>query len=452
MGKLFGTDGIRGLANIYPMTPDIAMQVGRAVAYISREKKTHHHKYRIIIGKDTRISCYMFENALAAGICSMGAEAFLVGPIPTPGIAFLTQSMRADAGIMISASHNPFKDNGIKIFSRTGYKLPDAIENEIEEIVLSNKLDNKRPTGYKLGKAHRIDDALGRYIEFLKHTFPSDWTLDKIRIAIDCGNGATYRVAPTVFSELGAEIYPINIEPDGVNINLNCGSQYTDELKDLVIKTRSNIGLAFDGDGDRLIAIDENGQEVSGDKILGICAKYYKDNSILKNNGVVSTVMSNLGLSKFLADNDITHLKSKVGDRYVLEEMKNNDYILGGEDSGHMIFLNHHTTGDGMISALQLLAIMVQTEKTLSELASDIEIFPQVLINVDVNSKPDINTIPEITEAIEIAEKKLNKRGRILIRYSGTQLMCRVMVEGPTEELTREIAQHLAEIIRIHLS
>lgn len=450
MGKLFGTDGIRGIANIYPMTSDIAMQVGRAVAYIANERK--EHKHRIIIGKDTRLSCYMIENALTAGICSMGVDVLVVGPIPTPGIAFLTGSMRADAGIMISASHNPFQDNGIKIFSRTGYKLKDEIESEIEKLIFSKQMESLQPTAHKIGKAFRIDDALGRYIEFLKYTFPSQYTLDGMRIAIDCANGATYKVAPTVISELGADICSINVEPNGTNINLNCGSQHTEKLSDVVVKTRSNIGLGFDGDGDRFIAIDENGKEISGDKIIAICARHLRNKGKLRNNGVVTTVMSNLGLSVLFKKLDINHVKSKVGDRYVLEEMKKNDMVLGGEDSGHIIFLDHHTTGDGILSALQLLAIMVETQQPLSELASVMKTFPQVLINVDIKNKKDLKSISEIGDIIKRGEEELGDQGRILVRYSGTQMICRVMVEGPTEELTTKIAEKIAEVARIKLN
>lgn len=450
MGKLFGTDGIRGIANIYPMTADMAMQVGRAVAYIIKEKKGYQHK--IVIGKDTRLSCYMLETALTAGICSMGVEAFLIGPIPTPGIAFLTGSMRADAGIMISASHNPFQDNGIKIFSRDGFKLQDDIEEKIEKLIFSNQMESLQPTAGKIGKAHRIDDALGRYIEFLKHSFPKEFTLDGMRIAIDCANGATYKVAPTVFSELDADIFPINIKPDGTNINLNCGSMHTERLEETVLKTRANIGLAFDGDGDRFIAIDETGQKISGDKIIAICSKYLKEKNRLLNNSVVTTVMSNLGLSILFKELNINHIKAKVGDRYVLEEMKKNKVIIGGEDSGHIIFLEHHTTGDGILSALQLLAIMVDTEKPLSELACIMKTYPQVLINVGVSCKTDLNTIPEITNAIKEGENELKENGRILVRYSGTELICRVMVEGPTEEIATRIAEKIAEIVRIKLN
>ncbi|HOL48685.1 MAG TPA: phosphoglucosamine mutase [bacterium] len=450
MGKLFGTDGIRGIANIYPMTADVALEVGRAVAYIFKQKKGSQHK--ILIGKDTRLSCYMLETALTAGICSMGADAFLIGPIPTPGVAFLTGSMRSDAGIMISASHNPFQDNGIKIFTRDGFKLPDEIEERIEELILSKKLEALQPTAGKIGKAHRIEDALGRYIEFLKHTFPKEFTLENLRIAIDCANGATYKVAPTVFSELDAEIFPINIKPDGININLNCGALHTERLKENVLKTRADIGLAFDGDGDRFIAIDEKGQEVSGDKIIAICAKYLKEKNKLKNNAVVTTVMSNLGLSVLLKELGIKHYKSKVGDRYVLEEMLKNDVILGGEDSGHIIFLEHHTTGDGILSALQLLAIMVETNKRLSELAAIMETYPQILINVDVSSKPDLNSIPEIVNVIKESEEKLKDRGRVLVRYSGTEMLCRVMVEGPTHNEIKQIAEEIVSIIKSKLS
>jgi phosphoglucosamine mutase len=446
MGRLFGTDGIRGVANIYPMTAEVAMQLGRAVAYLSKRKREHRHK--IIIGKDTRLSCYMLESALTAGICSMGVDVLLVGPIPTPGIAFMTCSMRADAGIMISASHNPFQDNGIKIFSRDGYKLPDETELKIEALVSSNSIDSSRPTANGVGKVFRIDDALGRYIEFLKQTFPKEYTLDGMKIAIDCANGATYKVAPAVISELGAETYPLFIEPDGTNINHHCGSQDTKKLADTVIKTGADVGLAFDGDGDRLIAIDETGSEVTGDKMIAICANHLKKKGKLKNNVVVTTVMSNLGLSLALKDAGIEHFRTKVGDRYVIDGMREREAVLGGEDSGHLIFLDHHTTGDGILSALQLLSIMRETGRPLSELSRIMKTFPQVLINVEVRSKPDLSDIPEITNIIKTCEQELGDKGRVLVRYSGTQMLCRIMVEGPTQEKVQEIANKIAKVVK----
>lgn len=449
MGKLFGTDGVRGMANEGNMTAEMVLQVGRATAYTCRE---HHAERgtrpRIIIGKDTRLSGYMLENALTAGITSMGVDVLLLGPIPTPAVAFITQSMRADAGIVISASHNPYFDNGIKIFARTGYKLPDEMEAEIEDLVLSGRINNIRPVAQEVGKAKRIDDAMGRYIEFCKNTFPDDMTLDGMKVVLDCSNGATYKCAPLIFSELGAEVTTIHAEPDGTNINDECGSQHTQDLCAKVKDLDADVGLAFDGDGDRLIAVDESGKELTGDQIIAICTKHYKENGLLKNNLVVGTVMSNIGFHVALKELGIDVDVSDVGDRCVLELMQEKEAVLGGEDSGHIIFHNHHTTGDGIVSALQLLAIMRETETPLSSLAKVMEVFPQVLINLDVSEKPPIPEIGKLQAAIKEAEAELGDKGRVLIRYSGTQPLCRVMVEGPTKELTKKIANRLANVVK----
>jgi phosphoglucosamine mutase len=375
-------------------------------------------------------------------------DVLLLGPIPTPAVAFITQSMRADAGIVISASHNPYFDNGIKIFARTGYKLPDEMEEEIEDLVLSGRINNIRAVAQEVGKARRIDDAMGRYIEFCKNTFPDGMTLDGMKVVLDCSNGATYKCAPLIFSELGAEVTTIHATPDGMNINDDCGSQHTRGLRTKVKGLKANVGLAFDGDGDRLIAVDENGSELTGDQIIAICTKHYKDTGLLKNNLVVGTVMSNIGFHVALKELGIKTEVSDVGDRCVLELMQERDAVLGGEDSGHIIFHNYHTTGDGILSALQLLAIMRQTGKPLSELAKVMEVFPQVLINVDVAEKPPLPEIGKLQEAIKEAEVELADQGRVLIRYSGTQPMCRVMVEGPTQQQTNEIAERLAGIVK----
>lgn len=449
MSKLFGTDGVRGMANMGNMTAEQALEIGRAVAHICKKyHKTEKSRPRIVIGKDTRLSGYMLESALTAGVCSMGVDVLLLGPLPTPGVAFITRDMRAGAGIVISASHNPYHDNGIKIFSKTGYKLPDAEEEEMEDLILGHRLKDIRSTEYEIGKAKRIDDALGRYIVFCKNTFPGDLTLDGMKIVLDCANGASYKVAPTVFSELGAEVVSIHVSPNGMNINDNCGSQYTEDLKAKVVEKGADIGLAFDGDADRLIAVDHEGRELSGDQILAVCAVDLKRKGKLKNNEVVGTVMSNYGLRTAMKDQGIDMATTQVGDRYVLERMLKDQAVLGGESSGHMIFHNHHSTGDGIIAALQLLAIMKEHGKSLAELAKVMTVFPQTLINVDVEKKPELNTIPEITEAIEQAEAELGDKGRVLIRYSGTQNMCRVMVEGPTEEKTRTLAERLASIVK----
>ncbi|MBU0677702.1 MAG: phosphoglucosamine mutase [Verrucomicrobia bacterium] len=449
MARLFGTDGVRGVANVSPMTAEMVLEIGRATAYVCKRHETNgNRRHRIVIGKDTRLSGYMMENALTAGICSMGVDVFLVGPMPTPGIAFITHNMRADAGMVISASHNPYHDNGIKIFSRDGYKLPDTEEDEIEELITSGRIRDIRPTATEVGKAKRIDDAIGRYIVFCKETFPYDLSLQGMKIVLDCANGATYKVAPIIFSELGADVAAIHCAPDGTNINDACGSQHTDDLIAKVRESGADVGLAFDGDGDRMIAVDEKGCELSGDHIMAICAKMYKDMWLLKNNVVVTTVMSNFGLHTALDKMDIRHESAPVGDRYVLERMKAVDAVLGGENSGHMIFLNHHTTGDGIIAALQLLAAMRYYAQPLSSLASVMTESPQKMINVDVAKKPPIEDIPEIVSAIKNGETELAGRGRVLVRYSGTQSMCRVMVEGPDEEITNRLTEEIAGVVK----
>jgi len=445
MGKLFGTDGIRGVANVDPMTAEIALQVGRAVAYLFKRKG---HRAKIVIGKDTRVSGYMIESALASGICSMGADVLLLGPLPTPGIAFITRSMNADAGIVISASHNPFQDNGIKIFSQDGFKLPDEKEEEIESLMFSDRISALRPTADEIGKAFRVEDDSGRYIVFLKNTFPSNLNLEGMKIVVDCANGATYKIAPTILNEMRAEVIPINVEPDGYNINLQCGSLHPETLAEKVTQHQADVGLAYDGDGDRLICVDEKGSVINGDQVMAICAQRMKSEGKLKNNKVVSTVMSNLGLKLALEKMGIENVATKVGDRYVLEEMLNIGAVLGGEDSGHLIFLDHHTTGDGILSSLQLLGVMRSEKKSLSALAKVITLLPQTTINVEVKSKPDLKTIPEVQAAIAKAEKELSTQGRVLVRYSGTQSMCRVMIEGPTQEKTEALTKSIADVIR----
>jgi phosphoglucosamine mutase len=443
MGRLFGTDGVRGVANEHPMTAEMAMNIGRATAHLFKRKG---HAPKIIIGKDTRLSGYMLENAIVSGICSMGVNAIMVGVIPTPGIAFLTGSMRADAGIVISASHNPFQDNGIKIFGSEGFKLPDETETAIEEMIFANNLHTLHPSPTELGKAYRMEDARGRYIVFLKHAFPKEYSLEGNRIVLDCSHGATYRVAPETFAELGAEVSTLFDEPNGKNINLDCGSQHPEVLAQEVRKTNADVGFAFDGDGDRLIAVDETGTVLTGDQILAICANVMKKEGGLTNM-VVRTVMSNIGLGVALQSLRIDSVMTGVGDRYVLEEMQARGAAIGGEDSGHLIFLQHHTTGDGIITALQVAAAMKREGKPLSELAKIMKVFPQVLINVDVRSRPEIETVPEITAAVREVERKLGDRGRVLVRYSGTQNMCRVMVEGPSQEETGRHCRQIADIV-----
>jgi phosphoglucosamine mutase len=445
MGKLFGTDGIRGEANRYPMDSAIAFSVGQAVTHVLRKP---NHRTRVIIGKDTRISGYMLESSLEAGITSMGGNPYLVGVLPTPGIAFATFSMRADAGIVISASHNPFQDNGIKIFGGSGYKLSDEQENTIENLMFDGKLPQKVPAVADMGQAFRLEDVHGRYIVFLKNAFPRELSLEGMKIVLDTANGATYKVAPEMFWELGAKVDTIHNTPNGLNINENCGSQHTADLRKGVVETGAAVGLAFDGDGDRLIAVDEKGREITGDQILIICGRMLKEQGTLKNDLLVSTIMSNMGLLVACRKYGFKHHAAKVGDRYVLEEMQRLGSVLGGEQSGHMIFLDHHTTGDGLLTAIQLLAAMVKSGKPLSELAAQMDVFPQKLINVTVKSKPDVATVPQIVEVIKQVESELGGNGRVLVRYSGTQNMCRAMVEGPSEEQTNTYCTMIADVIK----
>jgi phosphoglucosamine mutase len=445
MNKLFGTDGIRGMANEYPMTTEVALNVGRAIAYISKRKG---QTPRIVIGRDTRLSGDMFESAIISGICSMGVNAISVGVMPTPGIAFLTLDMRADAGIVISASHNPSQDNGIKIFSNEGFKLSDEKENQIEELIFANNMDKLHPVPKELGKASMLDDAAGRYVDFLKSTFPQQINPEGMKIVLDCSNGATYRVAPEVFAELGVEVTTLFDRPDGKNINLNCGSQHTEALATEVLRQKADAGFAFDGDGDRVISVDEKGNILTGDRMLAICSVILKKEGKLKNDLVVRTVMSNLGLTVAFKKLGIDSVFANVGDRFVLEEMLSRGAIIGGEDSGHLIFLQHHTTGDGLITALQVLATMKKEGKPLSKLARIMKVFPQMLINIDVKRKPEIETVPEIMAAIKKAERALGDKGRVLVRYSGTQNMCRVMVEGPTKEATHTSCRQIADVVK----
>jgi len=445
MGELFGTDGIRGEANKHPMDAAMALAVGQAVTHALKRKG---HTTTLVIGKDTRISGYMLESALESGVTSMGGTPYLVGVLPTPGIAFITESMRADAGVVISASHNPYQDNGIKLFSGSGFKLSDEREAEIEALILGGKLPQEVPPAHDMGRAYRLDDARGRYIAFLKNTFPQDLTLEGMKIVLDVANGATYQVAPDTFRELGADLTVIHDDPDGLNINKDCGSQHTDDLKKAVLEAGADIGLAFDGDGDRLIAVDEKGTEITGDQIMIICARMLQEEGALKNDLLVSTIMSNMGLTVACKKYGFKHHAAKVGDRYVLENMQRLGGVFGGEDSGHLIFLDHHTTGDGILAALQLITAMLKTGEPLSELAKLMDVFPQKLINVDVKSKPAIETVPQLVEAIAQAEAELKDQGRVLVRYSGTQNMCRVMVEGPTTEETDKHATMIAEVVQ----
>jgi len=445
MGKLFGTDGIRGVANVYPMTSEMALNVGRAVTSLFMKPG---RPSKIIIGKDTRISGPMLEYAMASGISSMGGEAFLTGVLPTPGIALLAAATGANAGVVISASHNPFEDNGIKVFKGDGRKLSDEREGEIEDLILNDRLPRLYESVRETGHVQKIEDAQARYVQFLVDTLPRGFSLEGMKIVLDCSNGATYQVAPRVFSELGASVESLCISPDGININQDCGSQHPEQLMDRVKETGAQVGLAFDGDGDRLIAVDEKGRVVTGDQILAVCAKHMKEKGTLKNNLAVSTVMSNIGLRQALKTLDIGHLITDVGDRYVLREMIASGAVLGGEDSGHMIFLNHHTTGDGILTALRLIEAMRSADKPLSELTGIMSVFPQILLNVEVSEKPDIFAIPAVSEEIRSVEAQLGDKGRVLVRYSGTQPLCRVMVEGPTEVETKVCCDRIIQVIQ----
>ena len=446
--KLFGTDGVRGTANAHPMTGEVAMQIGRAIAHLFREETGRH---RIVVGKDTRLSGYMLETAIASGICSMGADVMLVGPLPTPGISFITTSMRANAGVVISASHNPYYDNGIKIFSRDGFKLPDEKEQEIEQLISSRNLNKLRPTASQVGRAHRIDDAVGRYVVFLKNTFPNDLSLEGLRIVLDCANGAAYRVAPTVLEELGAKVIAIGVDPDGQNINEGCGSLHPEVISRFVKEKGADMGIALDGDADRIIFVDKHGKEVDGDHILAICGLDMLSKDQLKKKTLVTTVMSNIGLERAMKKAGGKIVRTQVGDRYVVEEMIRGKYNLGGEQSGHTVFLDYNPTCDGMLTALQVLAIMRRKEKPLDELSGVMESLPQVLHNVKVNEKRDLSEIPEISTKITSIEKMLGRSGRTLIRYSGTEPLLRIMIEGEDEKKLHQWAQEIGDLVKKHM-
>ncbi len=441
MKKLFGTDGIRGQANVYPISPDLVLKLGQALGVFFKEQHSHP---RILIGKDTRRSGYMLEQALASGICSVGVDVNFLGPLPTPGIAYLTRGLRASAGIVISASHNPFQDNGIKIFSASGFKLPDEVEERLEGMIENTDLGNDLPTGALIGRAKRIDDAIGQYAVYLKEQFPKHLTLDGLRIIIDCAHGAAYKVAPKVFTELGAECFLIGVEPNGTNINDRAGALHPQKLVDQVKLYKADIGLAFDGDADRLVIADDKGELVDGDEILAICGTRMVKQNRLKKNTVVSTVMSNMGLEIAMARVGAKVARSKVGDRYVMEEMLKGDYNLGGEQSGHLIFRDSATTGDGILAALHVLEIMVDEGRRVSELKKCMVRLPQVLKNVQVKQKIPLDKLPELAGRISQAEKKLGTSGRILFRYSGTENVCRIMVEGQDADVIEQMATELS--------
>lgn len=444
--RLFGTDGIRGKANVPPMTPELVVRLGRAIALVAR--RDAGRAPRIVIGKDTRLSGYMLETALEAGICAMGGRVLLTGPMPTPAVANLTQSMRADAGVVISASHNPYDDNGIKIFGPDGFKLADEREAEIERLLDDAALDQRPCTGERVGRAERIDDATGRYIVYAKNAFPKELTLNGLKVVVDAAHGAAYRVAPLVFSELGAEVTAIGVTPNGKNINKACGALHPAAMVREVLKRQAHIGIALDGDADRVIVADERGQIVDGDAVMALCATRMLKAGKLNGGTVVATVMSNMGLDRALAPLGGRVERTAVGDRYVVECMRKNGYAFGGEQSGHLVFLEHATTGDGVVGALQVLAVMVAEERPLSELAHVMEKVPQLLENVVLPMRRPIDEMPELTREIRRARAELGRDGRVLVRWSGTEPKLRLMVEGPDMSRLEAVVRTMADAAR----
>lgn len=445
--RLFGTDGIRGTANQFPMTSDIILKVGQALGYLLKQKSQNTAIHKVVIGKDTRLSGYMLEQALSSGLNSMGVYVQLVGPLPTPGIGFLAQNMRASAGIVISASHNAYRDNGVKIFGADGFKIPDQMEREIERLVFDVDLNSLLPTGEGLGRSRRIDDSAGRYIVYVKNTFPNSYTLEGLRVVLDCANGAAYKVAPAVFEELGAELIVLANEPNGYNINDKSGALYPSKVSDAVLKYRADIGISLDGDGDRVIMADEKGHLINGDHVLAICSLHLKHKGELSHNTIVTTQMSNFGLDKLMKSHGIEIIKTDVGDKNVVEEMRKGGYILGGEQSGHIIFMNHSTTGDGLIAALKIMAVMKEQGKKLSELAELLVDIPQVLISTRIQEKKPFQEIPGYEVLINKFQKELNESGRILVRYSGTEPVVRILVEGLDKRHISGIAEEVASFL-----
>lgn len=444
--KLFGTDGVRGKANQYPMTAEIALKLGIAAGSLF---KRGDHRRQVVIGKDTRLSGYMIETALTAGFTAVGMDVLLLGPMPTPAVAMLTRSMRADLGVVISASHNPYEDNGIKFFGPDGYKLSDEMELEIEERVFGDTKDCLAPSS-QIGQARRLDDAVGRYIEYAKNTFPRGKRLDGLKVVLDCANGASYRVAPTVLYELGAEVVAISVDPDGRNINADCGALHTDKMCAEVVKQGADIGIALDGDADRLIVCDEKGQVIDGDQILALVSREWKETGILKGNGVVTTVMSNLGLERYLKSNGMKHIRTQVGDRYVVERMRADGYNLGGEQSGHLILGEHSTTGDGLVAALQVCAAVVKERKPVSQVMHLFEPVPQLLKNVRLSdralARAALDSDP-VKIAIDKTERALGDNGRLLIRPSGTEPLIRIMLEGEDQNQIAAMAEEIAQAL-----
>jgi len=446
--RLFGTDGIRGIVNSDPMTVEMVLRVGKAIAYIFQKQKK---KGKIVIGKDTRLSGYIYESALSAGICSMGADVLLTGPLPTSGIAFVTADLRADAGAVISASHNPYHDNGIKFFAPDGFKISDDIEKKIEDLVLTQKIDRINSTSVNTGKAFRIGDSIGRYMVFLKRVIPRDMKFNGVKIVLDCANGAAYKIAPALFEELNARVYPINVKPNGKNINHNCGALYPQEMASHVRRHGADIGLSLDGDGDRLIIADEKGRVLDGDHIIYMLSRFYKKNNLLNKNTVVITHMSNIGLELALSRNSINCVRTKVGDRFVVEEMRKTGASIGGEQSGHIVFLHDHTTGDGLITALKILWMLKTEGKPVSEFVRDLVMYPQVMVNVRVKEKKDLKEVPSVWKKIKSIEKKIGGKGRVFIRYSGTEPVLRIMIEGENKKNIQGYADEIATVVRTNL-
>ena len=450
MGKrLFGTDGMRGKVNAFPMLPDVALRLGLAAGAHFR---TGNRRHRVVIGKDTRLSGYIYEYALTAGLCAAGMDVFLVGPLPTPAIAFQTRNMRADFGIVISASHNSYEDNGIKFFDSEGFKLQDSVEDAIAAMVYDQDWDWNYPKPSDVGRAFKINDAPGRYIVSIKNSFPADMSLDGLRIVLDCAHGANYRVAPMALREMGADVVTIGVEPDGVNINHHCGSLHPEIAAAKVRETRADIGLALDGDADRLVVVDEHGHTIDGDSIMALCAMDLMEKGRLPGNLLVGTVMNNMALEVFMKEHGGSLMRTDVGDRYVVEAMRHHGASFGGEQSGHLIFMDYGTTGDGLLAAMQILRIMREKGKPLSELAKILTPYPQTLINVPVSQKLEFSSMPGIETAVKDAERALDGKGRVLLRYSGTEPLARVMVEGQEETKVDRLAREIADAVRTSLA
>ena len=450
--RIFGTDGVRGVANVEPVTAETALKLGRAAAHVFTQLNPRTipegARPKIVLGKDTRLSGYMLENALVAGITSLGVDVLIIGPLPTPGVAYITRSLRADAGIVLSASHNSYEDNGIKFFQHDGYKLDDQIEQKIEQLVFSGEIDSIRPTAGKIGQAARIDDALGRYVEFAKRSFPRDMSLEQMRIAVDVANGAAYKSTPCILRELGAEVIVAHNEPNGMNINAQCGSMHPQEIQRIVKESGAHVGITHDGDADRVLLCDEKGEIVDGDEILAIAAVDLLRAGQLRENTLVATVMSNFGLDETLAAHGGKIVRTKVGDRYVIEEMISGNFNLGGEQSGHIIFRDFTTTGDGIISALQILRIMHATGEPLSKLKTCLKKYPQAQRNLNVKSKPPIEELREVVKLRDEAERELAGKGRVLLRYSGTEPKIRLLIEGRELDKIDKQANRIAAAIQ----